>query len=181
MSRTAKVLLVLGAVVGLVGFLVIVDLGVNAGRIHYGVEVEDIDVGGLTAPEAFARLDERGELLKKSFAFGAPGVTCEVVPKALGWGPQPSDTMKTALDVGRAHFPFGALADRVKAWIGGVTVGWAGAVKDVKVEEFLDECESKATGQGLDIARDALRRALEKAIVTWPRPILFRLPLERPA
>lgn len=163
------------------GFLVIVDLGVNAGRIHYGVSVEKVDVGGLTAPQAVRRLAERGDLLKGTIVFSAPGVSCPLSPKAVGWGPQPADTAKLALDVGRAHAPFGALADRVEAWIGGVSVRWAGAVKPQKLDVFLDECEARATGQGFELDRGELADRAERAIVTWPRPISFRLPLNRPS
>jgi hypothetical protein len=166
--------------VAVAGYLVIVDLGVNAGRIHYGVSVEHVDVGGLTAPQAVQRLAERGDLLKKSLVFSAPGVACPLVPKAVGWGPQPADTAKIALDVGRAHAPFGALADRIDAWIGGVSVPWAGAVKARKLEVFLDDCEKRAEGQGFTLNRDELAARAEQAIVTWPRPISFRLPLDRP-
>jgi hypothetical protein len=182
-TRVAKVFLVLGGLVALVGFLVVVDLGVNAGRIHYGVSVEKVDVGGLTAPEAVALLTERGAELKQAFEFSAPGVSCTVVPQQLGWGPQPSDTMRAALAVGRAHAPFGALVDRIKAWAGGVKVEWAGAVNPHKVFDFLNDCEERAAAQGLELDRGSLRYELRRAIVTWPRPVppLFRLPLERPA
>jgi hypothetical protein len=182
MSRTARVLLALGAIVAVVGYLVIVDLGVNAGRIHYGVSVENVDVGGLTPPQAVARLTEHGELLKDTaIVFSAPGASCYFVPGDIGWGPQPADTTKTALDVGRSHAPFGALLDRVRAWVGGVKVGWAGAPNPAKVGRLLNECEASAAGQGLELDRAQLRYRIRRAIVTWPRPISFRLPLERPA
>ena len=182
MSRTAKTLLVLGACVGILGYLVIVDLGVNAGRIHYGVSVEKVDVGGLTAPQAVARLTERGELLRDTaVVFSAPGVSCYFVPGEIGWGPQPADTAKVALDVGRAHAPFGALIDRAHAWIGGVSVGWAGAPNPKKVGRLINDCEERATGQGLELDRGQLRYKVRRAIVTWPRPISFRLPLRRPS
>lgn len=181
-SRVARVLLVAGVVVALLGYLVVVDLGVNAGRIHYGVSVDHVYVGGLTAPEAVARLAERGELLKNTVvAFSVPGVNCYFVPGDLGWGPQPADTTKIALDVGRADAPFGALVDRVRAWAGGVEVGWAGAPNAKKVGRFLNDCEKRAEGQGLTLNRGQLRYRVRRAIVTWPRPISFRLPLERPA
>ena len=181
MSRRSKVLLGLGIALACAGYLVIVDLGVNAGRIHYGVSVEQVDVGGLTVPQAVERLAERGDLLKHALVFSAPGVSCPLLPKAVGWGPQPADTAKIALDVGRAHAPFGALVDRVDAWVGGVHVGWAGAVKPRKLDVFLDECENRAAGQGFELDREELAARAERAIVTWPRPISFRLPLNRPS
>jgi hypothetical protein len=176
------VFLVLGVVVAFSTFLVIVDLGVNAGRIHYGVSVETVDVGGLTAPEAVERLREHGLRLKTTaITFSAPGASCSFLPAQLGWGPQPADTTKLALAVGRDGVPFGALADRVRAWLGGVKIGWAGTPDHEEVDEFLDECEKSASGQGLLIDRPQLRYRVKRAIVTWPRPVSFRFPLERPA
>ena len=182
MSRIAKLLLATGVAAGIVAYVVIVDLGVNAGRIHYGVSVEGVYVGGLTVPEAVDRLTERGKEIKgATVTFSVPGVNCYFLPRDVGWGPQPADTAKRAIEVGRAHAPFGALLDRIDAWLGGIQIGWAGAVKPPKVDRFLDECADNAMGQGLVVDRDRLRTAVARAIVTWPRPVSFRLPLERPA
>lgn len=46
LSLLTRVLLGLGALVGVLLYLLIVDLGVTAGRIHYGVSVSGFDVGG---------------------------------------------------------------------------------------------------------------------------------------
>jgi hypothetical protein len=181
-SRAAKIFVGVGVALAVAVFLVIVDLGVNAGRIHYGVSVEKVDVGGLTAPEAADRLREHGLRLKSTaITFSAPGASCSFIPGQLGWGPQPADTTKLALAVGREGFPFAALADRARAWLGGVKVGWAGSPDPAEVDEFLDDCEESASGQGLVIDRAQLRYRVRRAIVTWPRPVSFRFPLERPA
>jgi hypothetical protein len=181
-SRIAKLVLAMGVLVAVAAYLVIVDLGVNAGRIHYGVSVEDVYVGGLTPPEAVARLTELGELLKTTTVqFSAPGASCPFIPEDLGWGPQPADTTKAAMDVGRAHAPFGALVDRLDSWLGGRRVGWAGAPNPVKVTRFIDDCEARASGAGLELDRGELRYKIRRAIVTWPRRLSFRLPLERPS
>jgi hypothetical protein len=177
----AKLFLGLGVLIAGAVYLLIVDLGVNAGRIHYGVSVEKVDVGGLSAPEAVERLRQHGLRLKTTaITFSAPGADCSFVPSQLGWGPQPADTTKLALGVGRANAPFGAIADRVRAWTGGVKVGWAGSPDPEEVDEFLDECEDSASGQGFEIDRAQLRYRVRRAIVTWPRPVSFRFPLERP-
>jgi hypothetical protein len=180
-SRAAKTFIAVGVAFAVAIFLVIVDLGVNAGRIHYGVSVERIDVGGLTGPEAVDRLREHGLRLKSTaITFSAPGASCSFIPGQLGWGPQPADTTKLALAVGREGVPFSALADRVRAWFGGVKVGWAGSTDKEEVDEFLAECEKSAGGQGLVIDRAQLRYRVRRAIVTWPRPVSFRFPLVRP-
>lgn len=172
----------LGVVLAAALYLVVVDLGINAGRIHYGVSVADVDVGGLSAPQAVERLRQHGLRLKNTaITFSAPGADCSFLPAELGWGPQPADTTKIALDVGRADVPLGAIADRVRAWLGGVEVGWAGSFDSAAVDDLLDECETSASGQGFEIDRDRLRAMVQNAVVTWPRPVSFRFPLIRPS
>lgn len=46
LSTTAKVLFGLGVAVAFFAYLVLLDFGINAGRIHYGVSVAGFDVGG---------------------------------------------------------------------------------------------------------------------------------------
>jgi hypothetical protein len=176
-SSRARFFIGAGVVVALLFYLVVVDLGVNAGRIHYGVTVEGVEVGGLTGSEAMPVLDKAGERLKHStIQFSASGVTCEVRPAEIGWGPQPFDTAKSALQVGRAHAPFGALIDRVRAWVAGVRVSWADAPNPGKLDRFLRACDAQAKAAGVTVDDARLRAEVGRAIVTWPRRV-FPLPL----
>ena len=159
-------------------FLLIVDLGVNAGRIHYGVAVSDFDVGGLTGQEALSALKQRKSLLRKEeICFKGPRFNSCASPARLGWSPDPSEAVDEALRVGRDDAPFGALAARVRAWLGGVNVAWTSGPRASKVERLLDEWQKELATRGHRIDRGRLRFRIKRAIVTYPRRP-FRIPLE---
>ena len=170
LPRPAKVLLAFSLAVGVLVYVVLVDLGINAGRIHYGVTVDGFEVGGLTEIEAIRALATRGgELRDTPVVITTEGLNCNFVPGQLGWGPQPSDTAGLARGVGRDGGPFEAVGQRLRAWFEGVEVEWAGKPRRKKMNALLDECERQAEGLGLLINRWKLRKRVRQAIVTWPR------------
>ena len=175
----SKLVLTIAVIVGAVAYLVVIEFGVTAGRIHNGVALRGgLDVGGLTLEEAEALLHEHGKELKKApVVFSTEGFECEFVPRDLGWGPQPANTAVRAMRVGREDGPFAALGDRLNAWLGGVTVDWDGQVKPDKLDDFVDDCLEQGAGVGASIDEAGFREAIPDAIVTWPRRI-FELPLE---
>lgn len=175
----------------LAGYLVVVDLGMHAGRVHRGVEVAGFDVGGLTEIEAFEALRERQTLLAETpVVFIANGFDCRVLPADpggvedesvpdLGWSPQPFNTARDAMEIGRNGVISG-LRERLDAWLGGVKIGWAGTVDPKKVDEFLDYCEENAEVVNVTVDRPKLRYRIRRAVVTYPRsPVDFKVPLER--
>jgi hypothetical protein len=158
-------------------FLAVVELGISAGRIHRGVDVNGIDVGGLTLPDAEDLLAEQGKALRqRSIAFTAEGTNCNFAPKMLGWRPEPEATAENALGVGRAGGLGSALLDRLKAWTGGVSVGWAGTPKLRKVARFVDDCVERGAAVGVEVHAGNLRFLVRRAIVTPDRQI-FDIPL----
>ena len=166
----AKVLLAISLAVSVLVYLVLLDYGINAGRIHYGVTVDGVDVGGLTEIEAIRALARRGQELRDSpVVITTEGLNCNFVPSQLGWGPQPGQTAAIAEAVGRDGGPLSALADRVRAWFQGVEVKWADKPRRKRMNAFLDECEREAEGLGLSINRWKLRKRVRRSIVTWPR------------
>jgi hypothetical protein len=173
-----KPLSVLIALIGLGAFLLIVEFGVSAGRIHYGVEVGEIDVGGLTLSEAEELLDRRGNKLKTTpIVFGAEGFDCRFTPEEVGWGPQPFDTATAAMEVGRPLLSVDSLGERVDAWFSGIKLNW-GEPDPELVERIVDSCERNSRGLNLTIDRERLGKWISKAIVTDPRPPMFPVPLE---
>ena len=177
LSRKAKSVLAVGVVAGLLLYLLLLDLGVNAGRIHYGVTVGGFDVGGLTMVEAVEKLDGRGEELRdEPVIFTREGFDCRFTPAELGWAPLSSKAADLAEDVGRAGGPFDALSARLRAWFSGVDVEWPDRPGHRKLKSLIDECERQAEGLGLELDREALRRRIRRAIVTWPRRF-FEIPL----
>ena len=177
LSPVTRLLLGLGVVLAVIAFALVVEFGISAGRVHEGVTVRDLDVGGQTLTEAIATIDERGrELQFEPVVFTAEGFDCDFVPDDLGWGRQAADTAAGAMAVGRTGGLFRAVGDRVRAWTGGVVVRWDGAPEPAKVTRFIDRCEREAVGLGLELDRGQMRFRIRQAIVTWPRRV-FEIPV----
>lgn len=177
--RGRLVLVALG-LVALLAYLVVVDLGMHAGRVHRGVNVAGFDIGGLTELEAFDALRDRQELLEDTpIVFISPGFDCRGLPTDVGWSPQPFNTASDAMEVGRGGILSG-LRERIDAWIGGYRIGWAGTVDPAKVDDFLEYCEENAAVVNATIDRAKLRYRIRRAIVTYPRTaVMFKVPLQR--
>src|SRR3712207_6291927 len=124
----ARIALVLAVLAAVAAYVVVVDLGVNAGRIHYGVEIRrGLDVGGMTPSEADELLKERAKLmLEDDILLGGQGVSVRFYPQqpesaadevlVAGWAPRRGETIEHAMAVGREGGPFGALGERWNAW-----------------------------------------------------------------
>ncbi len=181
MKKSWKGRLALGALglLALAAYLVVVDLGMHAGRVHRGVNVAGFDIGGLTELEAFDALRERQALLEDTpIVFISPGFDCRGLPTDVGWSPQPFNTARDAMEVGRGGI-FSGLQERIDAWLGGYRIGWAGTVDPAKVDEFLEYCEENAKVVNATVDRAKLRYRIRRAIVTYPRtPVMFKVPLE---
>lgn len=176
LSRTAKIVLGLSGVLAICLFLVIADLGMNAGRIHYGVRLDHIDLGGLTEPEAVEVLEQRGmEMSQAPIFFHKQGVKCTFLPPAVGWKPRARAAAAEALAVGRQGSLLHAGGQRLRSWFGGTKVRWPNSSKPRGIAAVLDQCESRAASVGLKIARWKMRMRIKRALVTWPRHP-FRIP-----
>ena len=173
-----KVFLGLVGVLILIGYLVLIDLGINAGRVHRGVRVDGIEIGGLTLREAAALLVDAGEDLEgQEIIPTAEGFDCRFTPGDAGWDPQPVVTAQMAMRVGRTDAPIGALADRARAYLDGIEIDWAGQPKRRKVDGLLDKCEQQATALGVVIKRYALRGEIRRALGSTTRRT-FSIPLK---
>ena len=176
-SRAVKVSLGLVGVLVLIGYLVLIELGISAGRVHRGVRVDGIEIGGLTLPEAVALLQDTGKDLEgEEIIPTAEGFDCRFTPREVGWRPQAIDTARMAMRVGRDDAPFGALADRVRAYLSGIEVDWAGRPKRRKVGQLLDRCEQQAAALRVVIDRYALRAEIRQALRSTTRR-RFEIPL----
>jgi hypothetical protein len=179
LSRPARILIVSFVIVGALGYAVVVEFGLTAGRVHEGVDVEGLDLGGMTLTDAADALEKRGELLRtEPIIFTAEGMTRCLIPYELGWGPQSFATAEAAMDVGRKG-GLSVLGDRMRAWLWGVQVDWVGRPSWHSVTDLLDEWERQAEASGFELRRFLLRKRIRRAIVTWPRRP-YEIPL-RPA
>jgi hypothetical protein len=180
LSRTAKIVLSVSALIAALVFLIIVDLGVNAGRIHYGVRLDHLNLGGLTELEAVDVLNRRGvEMAQAPVIFKRQSVTCTFLPLAVGWTPKVRRAVSDALAVGREGSLAHAGRQRVHAWFGGVRIKWPDRTNRHEVRTVLDQCQGRAAAAGLQIARLKMRLKIKAALVTWPRRT-FRIPLASP-
>jgi hypothetical protein len=178
LSVRTKFFIGLFIVLSLVVWVVLLDFGINAGRIHYGVHVQGADVGGMTLEEAQTTLQERGKELRfEPVVFSAEGMECIFIPDEVGWRTKPKSTAEEARDVGFRGGLSTSLGERVKAWFTGVRVDWVDKPNVKKVTAVIDDCERQADALHLELDRYKLRRMMRQAIVTWPRRI-FQIPVE---
>jgi hypothetical protein len=180
-SRLAKALLWISLVVGIFVWLILVDLGVNAGRIHYGVSVMGgAHIGGMTEVEAAEYLERREVLLtSRQVVFGARELgEVSFYPYDVGWKGHPATTARVAMTIGRSGGPFAALGDRIDAWAGGIKLKWEGHANPVKVTAIIDKLAARAAGRGLTLNAPKFRSKIKRALVTWPRRPWYRIPIE---
>jgi hypothetical protein len=166
------------ALAGVFFYLLIVDLGISAGRIHHGVSVGGVEVGGLTEEEAGEVLERRVRLLGSApVTFFGPGMWERVTPATVGWRPRPARSATAALRIGRANAPLGALSDRWRACFGGVDLRWAGSTSSRKMRLYVDRIDRRADDLGYDLDRPKLRRKIKRGINAWPRRPM-RIPVQ---
>lgn len=187
-SRISRVVLVTIGVLVFLGYLLVVEVGVNAGRIHYGVTVRGgVNVGGMTAAEAYEALEEQAQaMLADDIVLGGQGVHVRFYPRRpedvsedrlqAAWSPQRAETVEAAMAVGREDAPFGALFDRFRAWFGGVKVNWQGRARSPSVTQIIDKVERLGAREGLVLDRPALRLKIRRALNSWPRRPFYRIP-----
>jgi hypothetical protein len=156
--------------VGVLTYLVIVELGISAGRVHHGVSVDGVSVGGLSEVEARARLRERAlELQAAPVMLTGHGLDRPMWPAWVSWQARPARTVARAMRVGREGAPLGALWDRLRAWFVGVEVKWAAKPSAQEMKGLVGEIHREGRGLGVRVDRFELRRMLRAALTTWPR------------
>jgi hypothetical protein len=181
MSRVlrAKTVLRVTVVAGVLLYLVVVDLGLNAGLVHRGVTLRgELVLGGLTKEEAESRLVGRAGLLETNpVAFGAEGIdTVWLYPADIGWRFRPLATAHEAMDVGREGV-IEAISERARAWAGGVKLAWAGRPKTGKMTTLIDSIDGHAAAAGLELDRAKLRGKIKRILGSWPRQGWYRIPV----
>lgn len=138
----------LSASVGLVLLLVIAEIALSAGRVHPGVSVSGVDLGGKAPREARALLE--AELPKRA----ADPVTVVYKDKTWSYGPAElgvgfdyAASVSKAMSVGRGGGAFESLADRWRAWFGGVALDARPAADEALVAKMLGDVAA-----GTDVA-----------------------------
>lgn len=173
LSPRARVVTALTSIVALAAYLVIVDLGLFAGKVHRGVTVEGHHVEGLSFPELVDELERRrDELLEREVVFTADGYRDMVTGADLGFNPQPFDTARATYAVGRGGIVASA-RQRLRGWFGEVTVPWQGGVRSNLVGRLIARWEREA---GIDVDASAAREVIRTAIAAGARD-RYEIPL----
>jgi hypothetical protein len=178
LSARTKLFLGVAALVGLVVYATVVELGVNAGRVHFGVSVRGLDLGGVPIEEAEQQLRERARLVGNGeIMLAGKGLQTTFRPCQVGWRARWRTTAELAAGVGRGPGLLDSVGQRWRAWFGGVEVDWAGGAKFTKMTRLIDHIERRAAEIGFGLDRATLRGKIKRIINTWPRKPWYRIPL----
>lgn len=126
--------------VGVLVLAVVVDAFASAGRVHPGVVVSGVSVGGMN-PEAATKALE-AQLPAKADApvtvvYGKK--TWTVKPEDLGLTFDYPDLAVQAMAVGRGNGFASSISERVRAWFGGVELPAQAVADAAKMEKVLGE------------------------------------------
>jgi hypothetical protein len=178
-SLTAKILLGLVALAGVLVYLAVIDLGINAGLIHSGVRVGHLNVGRLTDTEAERLIKQVGEEMRSTpIVFTADGLPLySWTPDELGWQPRPKRMVQRAMKVGRRDDFGKSLSDRLKAWFGGVKIRWE-RPKPWRVRRVVEAVATDAALLDLDVNKARMHYLIRKATWAWPRQSFYEIPMK---
>jgi hypothetical protein len=176
-SPLARIILLTTAVVGALTYLVVVDLGVNAGVVHRGVKVGHLDLGGLSQAEAAAEIERVGtEMRDTSIRLVIEDVGMMLVyPRDFGWKPRADQMAEAAMAIGREGSLVAVTSDRVSAWFGGRRLQWADP-RTKPLRRQIREVIRAARTAGVEVAWNPIRQTLISATFDWPRRDLYRVP-----
>lgn len=139
-SRPRRVLIALGIVLGLVVLLVLADVALSAGRIHPGVEVAGVPVGGMS--EANARVvlrtelpDRASEPVTVTYGDRSWEIAADQIDLSFDYDAQ----VRAAMAVGREDNLLDASGSRITAWFEGVELPAAAIAATESVAAVLDD------------------------------------------
>jgi hypothetical protein len=181
-SSLAKVVLVAAVALGIVAYLAIVELGVNAGLVHRGVEVGHIDVGGLSQAEATDEIARVGqEMRDTAIALSIDGVaTSFLYPRDLGWKPGAARKAEEAMRIGREGGVLAAASERLSAWFGRHRIAWD-EPRPRPLRRGIRSVVRAARTAGVEVVWDDVRTTLINAIYDWPRRDSYEVEARAPA
>lgn len=122
-QRVRRVWLIAGAVLlGIVVLLVGAEFALSSGRIHPGVTVSGVKVGGMTPSHAKSVLEGALPKVAKPVEVVYEGKTWKVEPDDVGLDFDFEKTTEAAMTVGRGDDLLVSAGERVRAWAAGVEV-----------------------------------------------------------
>lgn len=176
-SPVARIVLVVAAVAGLLAYLAIVELGVNAGLVHRGVKVGHVDVGGLSQAEAAAKIADVGEEMRETpIPLSIEGVATRFVyPRDLGWKPRAVQKAEEAMAIGRDGGVLAAASERISAWFGDPRIAWD-EPRPRPLRRGIRSVVRAARTVGVEVSWNAVRATLIEATYEWPRRDAYEVP-----
>jgi hypothetical protein len=167
------------ALLGIFTFVVIADLGINAGLIHYGVRVGHIDVGGMSPLAAERVIESVGaEMASTPIIFRGGGLgPYSWTPFELGWEPKKFEMSAKAMKVGRRGNVFRSFGDRVKSWTKGIKIRWDRPRRPIVRREVRAIAE-EAELVGLTVDKSKMQFLIRKATWDWPRDPFYEIPFK---
>jgi hypothetical protein len=177
LSVAAKLTLGTLAAVALISYLAVVDLGMNAGLIHYGVSVGHVDIGRMTNSEAMEAIEVAGaEMSAEPIVFGGGGLPLySWLPAELGWQPRASLMVERASSVGRRNSLTTSISERVRSYLGGLTVRWE-RPKGWRVKGVIADVVVGAAARNIEVDTEKLERRIRRAVRSWPREEVYEIP-----
>lgn len=143
-SRRRVPLIVGGAVVGLVAVLVLADVAMSLGKIHPGVSVSGVDVGGMAPAKAASVLQTRlPEKTTEPVVVVHGDDKWTVKAKKIGLTFDYDALAQDAMDVGRSDSFITTVSDRVEAWFGGTDLDATASADEDQMSKLLDEIAEK--------------------------------------
>ncbi|MCX8007133.1 MAG: VanW family protein [Coriobacteriia bacterium] len=188
---------VAGVVLAVVLVLVVaVDAIASAGRIHPGVRVDGIAVGGQTVEEAASTIAQNaGAVLGRSVVLQAAGEEWTISAQEVGGSIDATGLAQAAFRVGRSEDLFRAFSERVLAWFGAESVPLRVRLDDAALDGLLDAIDAAvgrppqdATVQvvgtearlvpakdGTGVDREAARESIARALAGEQRTVVLSL------
>jgi len=146
-----RALIIAGAVLGVLLLAVAVDAIASAGKIHPGVHVGTVAVGGMDRVQALAAVRSAGaKLLADPVNLMVDGETWSVEATAVGASADTTAAVDTAYVVGRDSDVLKAVGQRASAWFGKkhVPLDVSGQAETAAV--FFDGVSKKVAQPGRD-------------------------------
>jgi len=146
--RTRTAWVVAALVVGALLLSTTFELVSSYGRIHPGITVSGIDVGGMAPAKAAATLQTQlPQKAAKPVTVVYSDQEWQVSAEQIGLSFDYQALAANAMAVGREGGVFAIVADRADAWMGGKDVAATASADDEKMTETLD-----AIAKGTDVA-----------------------------
>jgi vancomycin resistance protein YoaR len=160
-----KVLVGVGSVVAVIVLAFVIDAGLYYNKVHAGVSVSDVGLGGLTEDEAVAALTTYvAETQASPIDLTSATKTREVMPADVGVTMDVAGAVSAAMEVTRESNFFVDLGRRVKLYFSHVDLPLRGSIDSAKMDSLLAEIAQELDVPPVDaslVVEGAYIRAIE--------------------